>query len=52
MMALDSSTSIEDSLYFWTNSVSSTGIFIKNSLTEIPEGQDGIPEGWTVITAS
>lgn len=38
------------SLTNWTNGVSSTGTFVKNSSTTIETGTSGIPSGWTVVT--
>lgn len=36
----------------WVNGVSTTGTFIKNaSMTTLPSGNNGIPEGWTVQDA-
>ena len=36
----------------WVNSVSSTGTFTKaSSMTSLPSGESGIPEGWTVENA-
>ena len=35
----------------WLNSVSSTGVFIKDANTQWPSGTSGIPEGWTVQDA-
>lgn len=40
-------------LLSWTNNVSSTGTFVKNSsMTSWPTGDDGIPTGWTVQNAA
>ena len=37
-------------LYTWVNNVSSSGTFIKNpSMTSLPNGANGIPNGWTVV---
>ena len=37
------------SLNNWVNGVASSGIFIKNAaMTNLPNGGDGIPSGWTV----
>ena len=37
-------------LIYWLKNVSSTGTFIKHpSMTTLPTGTSGIPEGWTVI---
>lgn len=38
-----------DCLFYWTQSVSATGTFVKDSNTTLPSGASGIPEGWTVI---
>ena len=52
MLATDISAS--DCLYNWVSGVSATGTFVKNaSLSEgtIGRGENGIPEGWTVVDA-
>jgi hypothetical protein len=37
----------------WLANVSESGTFYKDSsMTELPEGTDGIPYGWTVIDAN
>jgi hypothetical protein len=39
-------------LNYWVERISSTGTFIKNpSMTSLPTGKDGIPNGWTVQNA-
>lgn len=41
--------SASDCLYNWVYGVSGTGTFIKNpSMTSLPSGENGIPNGWTV----
>ena len=50
MLATDISAS--DCLYIWVYGVASSGTFIKNeSMTSLPSGMYGIPEGWTVENA-
>jgi hypothetical protein len=47
MLATDISAA--SCLSFWVIGVSSTGTFTKaSSMTSLPTGWDGIPEGWTV----
>ena len=49
MLATD--ISAEGCLNSWLAAVSSTGTFIKAaSMTTLPEGENGIPAGWTVIS--
>lgn len=49
---LASNVSVNACVYDWTNGVSSSGTFIKNSsITNWPIGTSGIPEGWTVQDA-
>lgn len=50
MLATD--VSAEDCLYGWVYKVSSTGTFVKHPDTVLPTGDDGIPNGWTVETAT
>jgi hypothetical protein len=48
MLATD--ISADDCLYNWVKGVASTGTFVKNSsMTNLPTGTSGIPEGWTVV---
>ena len=48
MLATDISAS--ECLIFWVSGVSSTGTFTKaQSMTSLPTGTSGIPEGWTVV---
>ena len=52
MLATD--VSVDECLNGWVNGVPSTGTFVKNSaLSEdtIGRGENGIPEGWTVVNA-
>lgn len=47
MLATDISAS--NCLYYWVDGVSSSGTFIKNAaMNSLPNGMNGIPEGWTV----
>lgn len=48
MLAID----INSNMRFWVNNVSPNGIFVKHPNANIPIGADGIPEGWTVETAT
>ena len=50
MLATD--ISAYDCLFKWVNGVSSTGTFIKHPDANIPTGTSGIPDGWTVETAT
>lgn len=50
MLATDISTDGDDCLYNWVYRVSSTGTFVKHpNMTSLPSGENGIPEGWTVV---
>ena len=38
---------------YWTTDVAASGTFVKAaSMTDWPDGGDGIPTGWTVVNAS
>ena len=38
---------------FWVSGVASTGTFVKNpNMTSWPDGESGIPTGWTVVDAT
>ena len=50
MMATD--VSAKDCLLGWVNNVAPTGTFVKHPDAVIPSGSDGIPDGWTVETAT
>ena len=50
MMATD--VSAKDCLLGWVNNVATTGTFVKHPDAVIPSGSDGIPDGWTVETAT
>ena len=50
MMATD--VSAKDCLLGWVNNVAPTGTFVKHPNADIPSGRDGIPDGWTVETAT
>ena len=41
--------SASNALNNWTTSVASTGTFYKAAGVEWPEGESGIPSGWTVV---
>jgi hypothetical protein len=48
MLATDISAS--NCLLGWLSHVSRTGTFVKNpSMTSLPSGYSGIPNGWTVV---
>ncbi len=50
MLATDISAT--DCLIHWVDGVSSSGIFVKaSSMTSLPSGVNGIPNGWTVLNA-
>lgn len=50
MLATD--VSAEDCLYGWVYKVSSNGTFVKHPNVSLPSGNNGIPNGWTVETAT
>lgn len=50
MLATD--VSAENALNYWVRSVSSTGTFVKHPDAVLPSGNKGIPNGWTVETAT
>ena len=50
MLATD--ISAEGCLMIWVTNVSPTGTFVKHPDANIPTGDDGIPSGWTVETAT
>ena len=50
MMATD--VSAKDCLLGWVNNVAPTGTFVKHPDADLPSGKDGIPDGWTVETAT
>lgn len=50
MLATD--VSAQSALSYWVNGVSATGTFVKHPDAVIPSGNKGIPNGWTVETAT
>ena len=40
------------SLKYWVENVAPTGTFVKHPDANIPTGTSGIPDGWTVETAT
>ena len=50
MLATDISASI--CLKYWVENVAPTGTFVKHPDANIPTGTSGIPNGWTVETAT
>lgn len=50
MLATD--VSAQSALNYWVQNVSSTGTFVKHPDAVIPSGNKGIPNGWTVETAT
>lgn len=48
MLAID----INDNMGMWVYNVSPTGTFVKHPNANIPSGRSGIPEGWTIETAT
>ena len=50
MLATD--ISADSCLASWVDGVASTGTFVKHPDTNLPTGYDGIPNGWTVETAT
>ena len=50
MLATD--ISADRCLASWVDGVASTGTFVKHPDTNLPTGYDGIPNGWTVETAT
>lgn len=50
MLATD--VSAQSALNYWVNGVASTGTFVKHPDAVLPNGNKGIPNGWTVETAT
>lgn len=50
MLATD--ISAYDCLYAWTQNIFTNGTFVKHPDANLPTGMSGIPEGWTVETAT
>ena len=52
-LATQSAYTTEETVHFWMRGVSSSGEFIRHPDSDWwPAGQSGIPEGWTVSTAT
>jgi hypothetical protein len=47
-----SAINAESYLKYWVSGVSPNGTFVKHPNANIPSGRSGIPEGWTVETAT
>lgn len=42
----------DNNLFYWVNEVSTNGTFVKHPNASLPSGNSGIPNGWTVETAT